>query len=236
MKSTRINRYLAEHGICSRRKADTLVEEGKVFINGKRAVLGQTVEESDAIEVEGRFLGETPEHRTIAYHKPIGVITTVDPTRSNSVVSRLGISERLFPIGRLDVASSGLLLLTNDGDLAEAICHPRYEHEKEYEVEVDKPLTPMFLSKMSEGVMVLGKPTKHAMLVPLTSHTFRITLTEGRNRQIRRMCEKLGYDVRRLIRIRVMNILLGRLAPGQWRDLTKKEMTELKKRLHRATL
>lgn len=226
---TRLNKYLADRGVCSRRAADKLIEDGAVYVNGVVAVLGLTVDENDDIVVEGRPIQTTkPDSVFIAFHKPVGLITSADQSLRDNVISFINYKERIFPIGRLDVASSGLLLLTNDGRLSETITHPRYHHEKEYIVTVNRPIRDHDLEKMASGLIVLGKITKPAVVTRVDDFTFRIVLTEGRNRQIRRMCETLGYDVRKLKRIRVMNIELGDLPSGKWRHLTEKEVNVLK--------
>ena len=226
---TRLNKYLADRGVCSRRAADRLIEDGEVKVNGAVAELGTQVDETDDVEVHGKSLAsKKPEPIFIAFHKPIGLITSADQSLRDNVISFLGFKERIFPIGRLDVASSGLLLLTNDGRLSEAITHPRYDHEKEYEVTVDRPIKTQDLHKLESGLVILGSRAKQAVVKRLDDHTFTIILTEGRNRQIRRMCEAIGYEAVKLKRLRVMNIKLGTLAAGKWRNLTPKEVTMLK--------
>jgi len=177
------------------------------------------------------LMPEKPKEVYIAFNKPVGLITSVDPNAHDNVIDYIKHPERIFPIGRLDVASCGLLLLTNDGRLSERITHPRYDHDKEYVVTVDKPIEDKDLETMRRGIVILGAITKPAIVVRSDKDTFHITLTEGRNRQIRRMCEELGYEVKKLMRIRVMNILLGDLGVGEWRDLTNTEIAQLKKKL-----
>lgn len=218
--------------MCSRRRADVLIAEGAVRINGALVTLGTQVEEGDVVSVSGQVIeGDKPKQIVIAYNKPVGIITSVDPRAHDNVITHIGLREKIFPIGRLDVASSGLLLLTNDGELSERITHPRYYHEKEYVVTVDKSLRAADLQTMGHGMVILGSQTKPAKVVQESERTFRIILTEGRNRQIRRMCEGLGYEVRRLTRERVMNIRIGALKPGEWRYLTSKEVHALESSL-----
>ena len=199
------------------------------MVNGKHAELGLSVDESDDVVVQGKkLIVDKPKEIYLAFHKPVGLITSVDPNAHDNVIAYIGYPERIFPIGRLDVASSGLLLLTNDGRLSEHITHPRYDHDKEYFVTVDKPITDGHLNNMRNGMMILGSMTKLSMITRSGKDTFHITLTEGRNRQIRRMCEALGYEVKNLKRVRVMNIELGKLQVGKWRELTNTEIVQLK--------
>ncbi len=229
---TRLNKYLSERGFCSRRQADALIASGKVKVNGAVATLGLKVDDQDDIVVSGRGIEKKrPQLIYLAFHKPVGIITSVDPFTKDSVRSFLNLENHLFPVGRLDVASSGLLILTNDGALSEKITHPRYHHEKEYLVTVDRPVRREDLRVMSEGMMILGTLTKKAQVRKIADQRFQIILTEGRNRQIRRMCEQLGYEVKALRRTRVMNIELGDLPSGHTRPLTQKELRELKRTL-----
>ncbi|MBI5370174.1 rRNA pseudouridine synthase [Candidatus Uhrbacteria bacterium] len=228
----RINKFLAERGICSRRTADALIDAGKVLVNGVVAQKGLGVTGEEDIRVNGKRVQSTrPAHQYLAFHKPVGIMTSVDPNGRDTVATFLHLRHRLFPIGRLDVASSGLLLLTNDGELSEAITHPRGDHEKEYDVVVDREITAEALKRMEDSLMILGSRTKKARTKRMALNRFQIVLTEGRNRQIRRMCEQLGYNVNSLKRIRVMNILLGDLPVGATRPLTTKELTLLKEKL-----
>lgn len=214
--------------MCSRRKADELIAAGKVLVNGKVAELGMQVDETDDVRIEGATVAaEKPKTVYYAFHKPVGIITSVDPKARDSLLTFLKLPERVFAIGRLDVASSGLLLLTNDGRLSERITHPRYHHEKEYVVSVMKPISDDALKEMADGMMILGSMTKPAKVTRVDEKTFRIILTEGRNRQIRRMCEALGHSVNNLRRVRVMNIELGDLPVGEVRPLTKEETQTL---------
>lgn len=230
--NTRINKFLAERGVCSRRKADELIQAGEVRINGKIATMGEKVSEDDEIHINGELLKtRKPESIYIAFNKPVGLITSVDPRTRDNVIEHIGLDKRIFPIGRLDVASQGLLLLTNDGNLSERITHPKYYHEKEYLVKVDKKIKERDLDTMRQGMVILGEKTKKAGVIKVDDYRFKIILTEGKNRQIRRMCEQLGYEVKFLQRLRVMNIELGNLEIGQWRYLSKDEVYELKKSL-----
>ncbi|PJE77126.1 23S rRNA pseudouridine synthase F [Candidatus Uhrbacteria bacterium CG10_big_fil_rev_8_21_14_0_10_48_16] len=229
---TRLNKYLAERGVCSRRQADALIHEGKVRVNGAIATLGLQVGDDDEVIVSGKPIGAgRPKKVYMAFHKPVGIMTSVDPRAPDTIRSFLNLENHLFPVGRLDVASSGLLILTNDGDLSEHITHPRYNHEKEYIVTVDRPVRREDLRIMAEGMMILGSMTKPAKVKKIGDQRFTIILTEGRNRQIRRMCEELGYGIQALKRIRVMNIELGDLPVGRTRPLTQQELRDLKKRL-----
>ncbi|HAU65930.1 MAG: Pseudouridine synthase [Candidatus Uhrbacteria bacterium GW2011_GWF2_39_13] len=229
---TRLNKYLAERGFCSRRQADALIASGKVKVNGAVATLGLKVDDRDDIVVLGQEIEKKrPQLIYLVFHKPVGIITSVDAFAKDSVRSFLRLQNHLFPVGRLDVASSGLLILTNDGALSEKITHPRYHHEKEYLVSVDKPVRREDLRVMAEGMMILGTLTKKAQVKKNADQRFQIILTEGRNRQIRRMCEQLGYEVKALKRTRVMNIELGDLPSGHTRPLTQKELRELKRTL-----
>ena len=225
---TRINKYLSEVGFCSRREADKLLEQGRITINGKKPELGTKVSDDDEICVDGKNIKKTEEkHVYIAFNKPIGIVCTTDTKREkNNIVDYINHPKRIFPIGRLDKPSEGLILLTSDGDIVNKILRARNNHEKEYIVRVDKPITPKFLEKMRNGVPILDTVTKKCEVEQIDTLQFRIVLTQGLNRQIRRMCEYLGYEVKKLKRIRIMNIKLD-LPIGKWRDLTDAEMKEL---------
>ena len=228
MEKTRINKYLSEVGYCSRRAADKLLEEGRITINGKIPELGTKVSDEDVVEVDGKPIRESEEKPVyIAFNKPIGIVCTTDTKREkNNIVDYINHPTRIFPIGRLDKPSEGLILLTSDGDIVNKILRARNNHEKEYIVRVDKPINPKFLEKMRNGVPILDTVTKKCVVDKIDDMTFRIVLTQGLNRQIRRMCEYLGYEVKKLKRIRIMNIKLD-LPIGKWRDLTAEEMKEL---------
>ena len=221
----RLNKFLVDAGICSRREADRLIEAGAILVNNQKAVLGQKVTENDAVIANGKLVTGKPERVYIAYHKPIGIICTSDPNATDNIIDAVGYHERLFHIGRLDVASSGLILLTNDGDIVNRILRSEKRVEKEYVVTVHKPLSDESLSRMAHGMYIAGdeRKTLPAEVTQLSPTSFRITLIEGRNRQIRRMCEEEGYDVKKLTRVRIMHIMLDELPVGHWRHLTQAE-------------
>ena len=225
---TRINKYLSEVGFCSRREADRLLEQGRITINGKKPELGTKVSDTDEICVDGKNIKKTEgNHVYIAFNKPVGIVCTTDTKREkNNIVDYINHPKRIFPIGRLDKPSEGLILLTSDGDIVNKILRARNNHEKEYLVRVDKPISPKFLEKMRNGVPILDTITKKCEVEQIDTLQFRIVLTQGLNRQIRRMCEYLGYEVKKLKRIRIMNIKLD-LPIGKWRDLTDVEMQQL---------
>lgn len=228
MEKTRINKYLSEVGYCSRRAADKLLEEGRITINGKIPELGTKISDEDRIEVDGKPIRDPEEKPVyIAFNKPVGIVCTTDTKRErDNIIDFINHPKRIFPIGRLDKPSEGLILLTSDGDIVNKILRARNNHEKEYLVRVDKPINPKFLEKMRNGVPILDTVTKKCEVEKIDDMTFRIVLTQGLNRQIRRMCEYLGYDVKKLKRIRIMNIKLD-LPIGKWRDLTEEEMKNL---------
>jgi 23S rRNA pseudouridine2604 synthase len=225
----RLNKFLGESGACSRREADQWIEAGRVTVNGAVAVLGTQVAEGDVVLVDGKPLRERPTRVYLALNKPTGVECTTDREVPGNIVDFVGHSERVFPIGRLDKDSEGLILLTNDGDVVNTVLRAENEHEKEYIVAVDRPLTPEFLAGMARGVPVLGTVTNPCTLTQVGRNTFRIVLTQGLNRQIRRMCEHFGYTVRRLQRVRIMHVRLGDLPLGRWRNLTSVEIRSLVK-------
>ncbi|WP_138496386.1 23S rRNA pseudouridine(2604) synthase RluF [Paenibacillus pinistramenti] len=229
----RINKWISETGFCSRREADKLIEAGKVTINGEVAVLGSQAEDGDDVRVNGQRLTAKPvEGVYIALNKPVGITSTTEHHIKGNIVDFVGHVQRIFPIGRLDKDSEGLILMTSDGDIVNKILRAEGKHEKEYIVTVDKPVTPRFIQAMSEGVKILGEMTLPCKVTRISERVFRIILTEGKNRQIRRMCSALGYNVRMLQRIRIMNIHLGNLKSGEWRDLTPQEKQELGKQLN----
>ena len=215
-------------GYCSRRAADALLEQGRITINGKIPELGTKVSHADEILVDGVSIRKPEEkHVYIAFNKPVGIVCTTDTKREkNNIVDYINHPKRIFPIGRLDKPSEGLILLTSDGDIVNKILRARNNHEKEYLVRVDKPITPAFLHKMANGIPILGTMTNRCEIEKIDTLQFRIVLTQGLNRQIRRMCEYCGYEVKKLKRIRIMNIKLD-LPIGKWRDLTEAEMSQL---------
>ncbi len=225
MDKIRINKYLSEVGYCSRRAADTLLEEGRITVNGKVPEMGTKVSDQDDIKVDGKSISKTEEddHVYIAFNKPVGIVCTTDTKREkDNIIDFIGHSKRIFPIGRLDKPSEGLILLTSDGDIVNKILRSRNNHGKEYLVRVDKPITPKFLQKMRNGIPILNTVTKKCEVEQLDTMSFRIVLTQGLNRQIRRMCEYLDYKVLKLKRVRVLNIYLD-IPVGKWRNLTAEE-------------
>jgi 23S rRNA pseudouridine2604 synthase len=223
----RINKYLSETGVCSRRQADQWIEAGRVSVNGVVAVLGTKVGAGDTVALDGRPLSVKPERVYLALNKPVGIECTTDRDVPDNIVDFVRHRERVFPIGRLDKDSEGLILLTNDGDIVNRVLRAEHEHEKEYIVSVDRPLTPEFLAGMARGVPILDTITNPCRVTQAGRNTFRIVLTQGLNRQIRRMCEHFDYTVRRLQRVRIMHIHLGSLPVGQWRNLTASEIKPL---------
>ena len=223
----RINKYLAETGVVSRRGADAWIEAGRITINDELATLGSKVEDGDVVRVDGNIVTREQQLVYIALNKPVGITSTTEQHIKGNVVDFINHPLRIFHIGRLDKDSEGLLLLTNDGDIVNEILRAENHHEKEYIVQVDKPIDEAFLNKMSSGVEILDTTTLPCKVEKISSNVFRIILEQGLNRQIRRMCSACGYNVKRLQRIRIMNIQLGNLKVGQWRDLTDKERNEL---------
>ncbi len=223
----RINKFISETGLCSRREVDKLVEAGRVTINGTKAELGSQVNEGDVVQVDGKPISVKTKAIYLALNKPVGITSTTERHVQGNIVDFVGHSERIFPIGRLDKDSEGLILMTNDGDIVNKLLRSENEHEKEYIVTVDRPITPVFLQGMAGGVRILGTMTKPCKLTKLDERTFRIILTQGLNRQIRRMCSAFGYEVRRLKRVRIMNVRLGGLPVGKWRELEETELAEL---------
>jgi len=233
--SIRINKFFTRQGACSRREADALIEEKRVRINGRLAVLGDRVGPQDVITKDGVVVpwGNPPVY--IKFHKPLGVTTTTELGVPGNIIAYVGHPQRIFPIGRLDKDSSGLMLLTNDGDIVNEILRAEHQHEREYLVRLDRPYEETFLACMARGVVILGRLTRPCRLTRTGPREFRIILTEGRNRQIRRMCQALGYRVTALHRTRIMSIALGRLPVGRWTNLSDQERAELFKALRRVS-
>ncbi|RUR36471.1 23S rRNA pseudouridine(2604) synthase RluF [Vreelandella populi] len=225
-KSTRINKYISESGLCSRREADRFVEQGNVWINGRRATTGDQVVAGDRVKVNGQEIEPQEEEDLIliALNKPVGIVSTTESSEKDNIVEFVKHGARIFPIGRLDKDSQGLIFLTNNGDLVNKILRANNNHEKEYQVTVNKPITDEFVEGMQKGVPILGQVTKKCKVEKVSTFVFTITLVQGLNRQIRRMCEYFGYEVTQLIRTRIMNVALKGLALGDWRDLTPKEI------------
>ncbi|MDP4556485.1 23S rRNA pseudouridine(2604) synthase RluF [Halomonas meridiana] len=225
-KSTRINKYISESGLCSRREADRFVEQGNVWINGRRATTGDQVVAGDRVKVNGQEIEPQEEEDLvlIALNKPVGIVSTTESAEKDNIVEFVKHGTRIFPIGRLDKDSQGLIFLTNNGDLVNKILRANNNHEKEYVVTVNKPITDEFIAGMQGGVPILGQMTKKCQVVKESTFVFNITLVQGLNRQIRRMCEYFGYEVTQLVRTRIMNVSLKGLALGDWRDLTPKEI------------
>ena len=227
----RLNKYIADSGYCSRREADRLIQEGRVRLDGNVGVLGDRVQPGMAVTVDGKPLSGEGEKVYLLLNKPRGIVCTADPREPMNVVDYLGYPSRVFPVGRLDKDSEGLLLLTSDGGIVNRVLRAAGGHEKEYEVQIDRPVTPEFVRRMSEGVPILDTVTLPCRVRRTGERSFNIVLVQGLNRQIRRMCEALGVNVTHLRRIRIMNLRLGRLQPGQWRTLTQAELSELMERL-----
>ena len=232
----RVNKFISESGLCSRREADKFIERGVVTINGKKVGLGAEVRPGDRVKVNGRDLDRMEEKQALvlAFNKPIGVVSTTDKMEKNNIVDYINYSERIFPIGRLDKDSQGLILLTNQGDLVNKVLRAGNKNEKEYVVTVDRPLFPDFAEKMSQGVPILGVQTRRCKVIVETPFVFRIVLIQGLNRQIRRMCEHFGYNVTKLERTRIMHIGLQGLPLGEFRSLEEDEMTLLNKYLEKS--
>ena len=228
----RLNRYISESGVASRRAADRMIEEGRVSVNGKTAVLGDRVSDGDEVCVDGNPVSRVKEDIILVFNKPRGITCTSNPDDPDNVIDFIGYPKRIYSIGRLDKDSRGLLLMTNNGDLADRIMRSRYGHEKEYIVTVNREATDSFLKKMSEGVRLDdGVLTKKCDVERIWDDQFRIVLRQGLNRQIRRMCESFGYRVTDLQRVRIMNIELGKLKEGRYRDISRREREELYRRL-----
>lgn len=227
----RINKYISESGFCSRREADKYIEQGAVTLDGKKVEMGTQVLPGQVVRVFGEIISGKAESIIIAYNKPVGIVSTTDPAEKDNIVNAIGHSERIFPIGRLDKDSQGLLLLTNEGDIVNKILRVNNNHDKEYFVTVDKPVTADFIKRMQGGIPILGVVTRKCEITQKGSNSFMIVLRQGLNRQIRRMCEYLGYNVTKLQRTRIMHIHLNDLKTGQYRDLTPAETETLYKKI-----
>ena len=228
-QSINLNKFISSTGICSRREAEKLIIDGRVTINGKPTQLGNRVFNKDIVKVDGRRLQPKPKALYIALNKPVGIVSTTDSRERNNIVKHINHPERLFPIGRLDKPSEGLIFLTNDGDIVNKILRAGNNHEKEYIVSTDKVINDDFIKKMSNGIPILGTITKKCKVEKVSEKVFKIVLVQGLNRQIRRMCEYLGYEVTKLKRTRIMNVELGNLKQGDWRELTEDEIKEINK-------
>ena len=230
--TVRLNKYLSDAGICSRREADRLIEAGRVLVDGRVALMGERVGAEQNITVDGKSVSKEEEFILLAVNKPVGIVcTTSDKDRAENIVDFINYPKRIYPIGRLDKDSQGLILMTNRGDIADKILRGSNYHEKEYLVEVDKPITQGFITKMENGVPILDTVTRPCRLTKAGPKTFKIIITQGLNRQIRRMCEYCGFKVTKLKRLRVLNIELGDLELGKWRRVTKEEQEELFRRI-----
>jgi len=227
----RLNKYISDSGFCSRREADKLIEQNRVKINGQVPELGTKVQVGDRVFVDGKRINAVAENKSdriyIAYNKPIGITCTTERDVRGNIIDAIKHKERIFPIGRLDKPSEGLIFLTSDGDIVNKILRAENAHDKEYLVTVDKPLSERFVERMQRGVPILDTITKPCVVKVQSRFVFSIILTQGLNRQIRRMCEYLGYEVTKLKRTRIMNVKLDKLKPGQWRDLTQQEMNDI---------
>jgi 23S rRNA pseudouridine2604 synthase len=223
----RLNKYIAETGLCSRREADKWIEAGRVTLNGATATLGTQVSVGDEVRIDDEPVGQKSQRIYIALNKPVGVVCTTEPDIADNIIAHVRHPERIFPVGRLDKDSEGLILLTNDGDIVNEILRSENNHEKEYLVMVDRAITDLSLSMMAGGVKIMGEITKPAKVSRVDPRTFRIVLTQGLNRQIRRMCSALGYRAQSLKRVRIMNVHLGQLKSGEWRYLSDGELEGL---------
>lgn len=229
-EKVRLNKYISDSGMCSRRQADKYIETGHVAINGRRAVIGDMVSPRDKVMVSGLLVEAKAQEELflMAFNKPVGIISTTETGVRDSIIDYIGYHERIFPVGRLDKESQGLIFLTNDGDIVNKILRAGNKHEKEYVVTVDKTVTDDFIRRMANGVPILGEMTKKCKVAKESTYTFRITLIQGLNRQIRRMCEYFGYEVTKLERVRIMNITLKGLPVGEWRLVTEEEMKKIR--------
>ncbi len=227
INSIRLNKAISDTGFCSRRAADKIIEEGRVLLNGKIGVLGDKASINDEISIDGKLLVRESKLIYIAFNKPVGITCTTERDIEGNIIDFINHKERIFPIGRLDKPSEGLIFLTNDGDIVNKILRAGNNHEKEYAVMVHKPITQDFIDQMSNGIPILDTVTQKCFVEQESEFVFKIILTQGLNRQIRRMCDYLGYKVYRLKRLRIMNITLDGIASGKWRDLTSNELSEI---------
>lgn len=235
----RLNKYISDTGHCSRREADALIEQGYVLVNGLKPELGTKVIDGDNVTVKGQLIEAVAENKSdrvyIAYHKPVGITCTTERKISGNIIDAIAYPQRIFPIGRLDKPSEGLILLTNDGDIVNKILRAENAHDKLYRVTVNKPISPLFLDKMSSGVPILNTVTLPCEITQIGKCSFEIILQQGLNRQIRRMCEYLGYEVTKLIRKKIMHIDLKGLKPGEYRHLSEYEMTVMNQSLQHSS-
>ncbi|OKL40358.1 23S rRNA pseudouridine(2604) synthase RluF [Pontibacter flavimaris] len=235
MEPIRLNKFISDSGYCSRREADKMIEQGRVTVNGKRPEIGAKVTARDKVRVDGNLLeADAVEPVYLLLNKPPGIETTTDTSQRDNIISFTNYPERIFPVGRLDKDSEGLIILTNNGDIVNRILRAGNNHEKEYIVTVDRPINPDFVERMSNGVSILGVNTRKCFVEQLGPNKFRIILTQGMNRQIRRMCEALGYEVQTLQRTRIMHLSLARIPLGQWRNMTDAEVAEMMRLVERS--
>ena len=227
MEQKRLNKAISETGFCSRRAADKLIEQGKVKVNGEVAAIGTKVSETDEISIDGKTITKQVRNIYLAFNKPVGITCTTDTSIKSNIIDFINYPERIFPIGRIDKPSEGLIFMTNDGDIVNKILRSKNKHEKEYIVNVNKKITSQFIKKMRSGVPILDIITKKCEVKRIDNFTFNIILTQGLNRQIRRMCEHLGYEVKTLKRVRIMNISLGELKTGKYRSFSSTELQEI---------
>lgn len=233
--SISLNKFISGTGICSRREADQWIEAGRVTINHQATKKGNRVFEGDEVHIDGKLLQAKPQTIYLAFNKPVGIVCTTDPKEPKNIIDYINHPQRLFPIGRLDKPSEGLIFLTNDGDIVNKILRAGNEHEKEYIVRVNRPITSQFIKKMSQGIPILGTRTQKCQVEKISKFIFRIILTQGLNRQIRRMCEFLGYEVVKLKRVRIMNVHLNNLKIGEWRNLNPTEMNLIQRKIRRSS-
>lgn len=232
-QSISLNKFISQTGICSRREADQWILAGRVQLNGQPTQKGNRVFPGDQVTVDGKPLKQKPKPIYLAFHKPVGITCTTDRRDKDNIIDFLQYPSRIFPIGRLDKASSGLIFLTNDGDIVNEILREENQHEKEYIVKVNRPISKRFVERMSQGIPILGTKTKRCIVEKQSKFVFRIVLTQGLNRQIRRMCEFLDYKVVSLKRVRIMQVRLGSLAVGKWRYLSEQEMQQIQKQIQK---